>query len=364
MCILSRPLQSREILQNFGGLKRNNLNDILKSEEVDTDIDLTSNSPYVSIESIHDYSKDVKNDLSFFNLNTQSLPAKYDKIKVTTENWQHEKSLSFTTLNFSETWLKAEEDGKVDMSQYPLNGYQAFAAPAVCSKHSGVATYVKDFLEVEVKQIFGSRFLDGIFLLVKGEGVKPFIMCNIYRSPKKDNHSIQCFLDEFTPVIQSFCRKYKNIVVCGDFNLDLIKTSRSEKISNFLQLMISNGLCPKITLPTRFAKYSASLLDHIFIKNQEDFIESKTKSGILHSTISDHCGCFSFLSSTKIKQTNISTIEISANDEQSMNNFAQSIRDCDLMSQLNTDVFTNPNLTYATIENNIKNAFQNSYPLE
>ena len=362
MCILSRPLQSREILQNFGGLERNNLNNILKSEEVDTDIDLTSNSPYVSIESIHDYSNDVKNHLSFFNLNTQSLPAKYDKIKVTTEYWQHDKSLSFTTLNFSETWLKAEEDGKVDLSQYPLNGYQAFAAPAVCSKHGGVATYVKDFLEVEVKQIFGSRFWDGIFLLVKGEGVKPFIMCNIYRSPKNDNHSIQCFLDEFTPVIQSFCRKYKNIVVCGDFNLDLIKTSRSEKIAMFLQLMISNGLCPKITLPTRFAKYSASLLDHIFIKDQEDFIESKTKSGILHSTISDHCGCFSFLSSTKIKQNNISTIEISANDEQSMNNFAQSVRDCNLMSQLNTDVFSNPNLTYATIESNLKKCISEHLP--
>ena len=116
-------------------------------------------------------------------------------IKDATEYWQHEKSLSFTTLNFSETWLKAEEDGKVDLSQYPLNGYEAFAAPAVCSKHAGVATYVKDFLEVEVKLIFGSRFWDGIFLLVKGEGVKPFIMCNIYRSPKNDNYSIQCFLD-------------------------------------------------------------------------------------------------------------------------------------------------------------------------
>ena len=63
MCILSRPLQSREILQNFGGLERNNLNNILKSEEVDADIDLTSNSPYVSIENIHDYSNNVKNNL-------------------------------------------------------------------------------------------------------------------------------------------------------------------------------------------------------------------------------------------------------------------------------------------------------------
>ena len=87
--------------------------------------------------------------------------------------------MSFTSLNFSESWLKADQDGRVDMSQYPINGYQPFAAPAVCSKHGGVVTYVKDFLEVEEKLIHGSRFWDGIFLLVKGENVKPFILCNI-----------------------------------------------------------------------------------------------------------------------------------------------------------------------------------------
>ena len=90
MCIIpSRPLGSREVLQNFGGLDRNNLNNFLSSEEIDTDFDLTSNSPYVNLENIGKYSKAVKNDLSFFNLNAQSLPAKYDKIKLTQEYWLH-----------------------------------------------------------------------------------------------------------------------------------------------------------------------------------------------------------------------------------------------------------------------------------
>ena len=112
MCIIpSRPLGSREVLQNFGGLDRNNLNNFLSSEEIDTDLDLTSNSPYLSLENIANYSKAVKNDLSFFNLNAQSLPAKYEKINLTLEYWLHEKSLSFTTLNFSESWLKADKDG-------------------------------------------------------------------------------------------------------------------------------------------------------------------------------------------------------------------------------------------------------------
>ena len=359
MCILSRPLGSREILQNFGGLDRNNLNNILSSEEIDTDIDLTSNSPYVSLESI---AKDVKNNLSFFNLNAQSLPAKFDKIKITQEYWLHENSLSFTTLNFSESWLKADEDGNVDLSQYSLDGYQSFAAPAVCSTHGGVVTYVKDFLEVEVKQRFGSRFWDGIFLQIKGEGIKPFILCNIYRSPKNDNNSIQLFLDEFCPIISSYCRIYKNIVLCGDLNLDLIKVNRCEKISDFLQFMLSNGLCPKITLPTRFAKHSASLLDHIFVKNEGDFVDTKTKSGILHSSISDHCGCFSFISSSKIKHNLTSIVEITPYDNRSMNNLADAIRERNLMSKLNREIFSNPNDTYSVIESNLKECISNHLP--
>ena len=214
MCILSRPLDSRDILRNFGGFNRNNLNNILSSEEMDTDIDLTSNSPYVSLESIANYSNDVKNNLSFFNLNVQSLPAKFDKIKITLEHWLHDKSLSFSTLNFTESWLKADENGDIDISQFSLDGYQSFAAPAICSKHGGVVTYVKDYLEVEIKQKFGSRLWDGIFLQIKGEGIKPFILCNIYRSPKNDNNSIQQFLDEFSPLISSFRTSVNSSVAC------------------------------------------------------------------------------------------------------------------------------------------------------
>ena len=45
MCIMSRPLKSGDILKKFGGVRRNNFNNVLASEELHTDIDLTSYSP-------------------------------------------------------------------------------------------------------------------------------------------------------------------------------------------------------------------------------------------------------------------------------------------------------------------------------
>ena len=52
--------------------------------------------------------------------------------------------------------------------------------------------------------------------------------------------------------------------------------------------MITNGLFPAITLPTRFSEHSCTLIDNIF-SSKHACIPS---SGILLSEISDHLPCF------------------------------------------------------------------------
>ena len=269
------------------------------------------------------------------------------------EHWLHEKSFNFSNLNFQETWLKADSDGEVDTSSFIIEGYNAFAAGATCSAHGGVVSYVEESLKVEIKLKFGSKFWDGIFLLITGQGIKPFLLANIYRAPRNDNTSIEGFFKEFKPIIQSFNNNYKNMVICGDINLDLIRVNEREKYASFLDFMLSVGLCPKITFPTRFAKYSASLLDVIFIKNSDEFLQSTTKSGILYSAISDHCGCFTVMNTVRPKEKQISYVEIVCEDNQSMSKFYNAMLKTNTMSKLNKDVFADPNETYITIEDDI-----------
>ena len=66
MCVISRPLRDSDILRNYGGKSRNSLNNILASDEIDTDIDLSSKSPYVSLEGLSDYLKKYKDNVSFY----------------------------------------------------------------------------------------------------------------------------------------------------------------------------------------------------------------------------------------------------------------------------------------------------------
>ena len=79
MCVISRPLRDSDILRNFGGRNKNSLNKILASDEIDTDIDLSSKSPYVNFEGLFNYVKKYIDNVSFLSLNTQSINAKYDK---------------------------------------------------------------------------------------------------------------------------------------------------------------------------------------------------------------------------------------------------------------------------------------------
>ena len=362
MCILSRPLRSGEVLRNFGGKKRNDLNNFLSSDEINTDIDLSSNSPYVTLDCLPSYLSDVKNDLSIFSLNAQCLPAKYDKLRVVLDNWDNDHDFRFSTLNFQESWLAADEEGIVDTSSLELNGYNVFASGAKCSSHGGVVSYVKESLQVDVKLKFGSRFWDGIFLLIKGDGIKPFLLGNIYRAPKSDNASIEGFFKEFLPIMQTFNKGFKNIVLCGDINLDLIKANSRYKTAEFLDAMLSLSLCPKITLPTRFAKYSASLLDLIFVKNSAEFDHSTAKNGILYSAISDHFGCFSVIRNQKPKFKHITHVNIETRDEKSIEKFSNAVHASNLMNKINTDIFGDPSETYAVIETELNAKIEEFLP--
>ena len=364
MCVISRPIRDSDILKTFGGTKRNSLNNVLGSDEVDTDIDLSSKSPYLTMDKFPDYVKSHKNNLSFLTLNSQSIAAKQDKIKVMLEHFSCDKDTEFSALCFQETWRKANNEGEVDFSDIHFNGYTPYATGAKCSSHGGVVTYVKNNMQVEIKLKHGSNLWDGIFLLVQGEGIKPFILANIYRAPKPDNTSIEGFLREFSPILDLFARDYKNIVICGDFNLDLLKISQREKFADFLHLMLSHNFCPKITYPTRFAKYSASLLDMIFIRNSDISSHSSTKSGILYSSISDHHSCFCFLGNQTLKKTPPKYIEIEASDQNSIDNFVEAMSNSNLINKIDRDIFTDPNLTYEIIENEINNLRAEHLPMK
>ena len=97
------------------------------------------------------------------------------------------------------------------------------------------------------------------------------IVGNIYRLPKETNLDYDTFMEELMTILQQLNLNTANISLFGDFNIDLLRIKERPKINEFFDLMVSHSFIPKITLPTRFSRNSATLIDNVFCKISQNF---------------------------------------------------------------------------------------------
>ena len=93
-------------------------------------------------------------------------------------------------------------------------------------------------------------------------------LANIYRPPPDNysNASIDKFIKPITDIILVLCKEKSTIISGGDYNIDLLQLASKNKFQEYFDIFVANGLLPQITLPTRFAKKRASLIDQIFCR--------------------------------------------------------------------------------------------------
>ena len=83
----------------------------------------------------------------------------------------------------------------------------------------------------------------------------------------------------------------KNVVIMGDFNIDMLKFEMHSKTNSYIDNIFSNAYIPLITKPTRLTPHSATLIDHIYTND----ISRSYKSGIIITDIADHFGIFTII---------------------------------------------------------------------
>ena len=82
---------------------------------------------------------------------------------------------------------------------------------------------------------------------------KHIIIGNIYKPPKDNNKNanIQAFSSELIQIVQSL-DKNKTVILCGDFNINLLQINSRPAFSDYLDLLQTHNFIPTITFPTRF----------------------------------------------------------------------------------------------------------------
>ena len=106
----------------------------------------------------------------------------------------------------------------------------------------------------------------------------------IYKPPSAD---CNVFIDSIQNILSTINRsKIYDLMLCGDFNIDLINKDCNNSTSS-LNTTYSLSLLPIISIPTRITDNSATLIDNFFINEPCNF-----ESGIIISDISDHFPIF------------------------------------------------------------------------
>ena len=116
---------NERLLKYFGGIPRNDLNQIIEKshseKNVDNEFSIEFYSPYKLFERIPEYFANQNNQLCVLTLNCQSLNEKFDKIKALLHFFK-EKKFTIHALCFQETWIKGTEP---DFSQFVFPDHES-----------------------------------------------------------------------------------------------------------------------------------------------------------------------------------------------------------------------------------------------
>ena len=242
-----------------------------------------------------------------------------------------------------------------------LKGYQ----PMIFKKREekrggGVGIFVRDGVEFEILpdlSIFQEDKYESLFIKVFDKKGKFKIIGNIYRPP---NNSLDLFLEIFGAVLDKLGshNNYKNaeeILLTGDFNINLLKHLEHNQTNNFLTMLLSHSFLPTITLPSRVNDTSATCIDNIFSNKQN----INFNSGLVIEHISDHLPIFLIDTKSKL-DINISPPKIVRNmSKNNINNFKTNLSYVNWDRVLNND---NPEQAFDSFSNITNEKFDESFP--
>ena len=303
----------------------------------------------------------IKNDkFSLMTLNCQSLNSKFDELKLQIE-LLNRTNCSFTAICLQETWLLDD----ADLSLFQLPGYNLISKGYVSTAHGGVAIYLKKDLNYKVLPVSSpTSTWDCLFIEIDinkftQNTTQSLILGNIYRPPRNTLADYTNFYNEMEEILQNYNNK-GNVLLSGDFNIDLLKIQERPIYHKFLEVLISNSYIPKLTIPTRLAENSKTLIDNIAVKLTDNL--SLTTSGAIRSNISDHLPCFTILDYLSLTHSAPKKIIINTQTAQNIESLRlELLQNCELN---NFDVRENadPNINYNKLLQIMESALNSHIP--
>jgi hypothetical protein len=205
--------------------------------------------------------------------------------------------------------------------------------------------------------IWEGQFIDVLHPTLKNK----ITLCNIYRQPKDSPELIKTFLEDLSKIFEKLNREKSEVIVAGDFNLNLLNINSKQVICDYFDTMVSFGFIPSITFPTRIHT-AATLIDNIFYKFSNNTYS--INSGIILTDLSDHYPCFTCIDIPGKFDLPPKHINIQTTNEMAIRNFIGDLNQRNILSQINIDPISDPTENYNILEKNIKLAKEKHLPVK
>ena len=226
--------------------------------------------------------------MKYINLNINYQHISYLYNKIDDVRVQVMKPTQTThILGISETHL----EDKMDDAHIEIQNYILVRRDPQLNLHTGLAVYIHNSISKLVKrrpdlEING---IECMWFQLKQSNSSPLLICFMYRNP---DDTFRPWLDRYEIMIEKAMNTNFEIIIQGDFNIDLNKTQTTW--NNFNLTLGFSQLIKEIT-----RKSSGTLLDHIYTNNKEKVTNAK----VIKTSMSDHymISC-SYITETKIEK--------------------------------------------------------------
>ena len=213
----------------------------------------------------------------FLHMNISSVSYYIDDLNTFIMNCKNKPKV----IGISEYRIKT---GRPPLSNINMNNYSYEYTPTESSK-GGTLLYIDKNLRYRSRNdltLYKSKEIESSFIEIIEPKKKNTIVGSIYKHP---NVSVGEFTNDFLePLLEKLCFEKKEVILMGDFNINLLNCNMDKSTSHYVDTLYSHAFFPKINSPTRITANSKTLIDNIFYND----VTKNIISGNITTSISDH----------------------------------------------------------------------------
>ena len=221
------------------------------THDPDTDIPTLLNSRYHSVEDVQKLKLQKK--FNIFHSNVNGLESKFNHLS----NFLDGTKTPFDVVAISET---SESNDNSFIANVSMDNYKRpFSTPTNSTK-GGVALYVNknydsfERLDLRVQ----NDLFETVWVEIKNKDSKNIVCGCIYRHPRAE---VDTFFNYMDSTLKKISEEEKEVYICGDFNINLLRLDRDDTPLIFSNLLSSYSCLPLIVHRSRVVR-GADPLSH------------------------------------------------------------------------------------------------------